>query len=129
MHNMMKEAEQVRIKLTRLAGALQLGFATISQLAADRAACAHNAVCVHRPFKSANSINSDGWRHDPDHDARRETYEPRRGEFEVQLDGPVSRTKKQSPRVRAEESPSGYSIATRVTTCMYSCRRDPAPTI
>lgn len=128
MHKVMKEPEQVHSKLTRLAGARGIGFATISQLADDRAACANDAVCVLRSFKSANSI---GWRarHYPEHGARRETYEPRRGDLEAQLDGSVSRTKMQSPRVRAEGPPSAYPIATRTTTCMYSCRRDPASTI
>lgn len=128
MHKMMKEPEQVHIKLTRLAGARGVGFATVSRLADDRAACSRDAVCVHRPSKSANSDGGRAGRY-PEHGARRETHEPRWGELEAQLDGAVNRTTKQSPRGCAEGPPSGDPIACRTTTRMYSCGRDPASTI
>jgi len=128
MRNMMKETEQVRVKSTRLTGALVVGFSTIRRLADDRDACAHSAVCVPGPFWSTNSDGWRAWRY-PEHGTRRETYEPRSGELETQLDGSACRTKKLNPRAHAEKPLPMYPIATRTTTCMHSCSRDPAPTL
>lgn len=131
MHNMMKEAEQVHVKSSRLTGATGIGFSAISRPAGDRDACAHDVAYVLRS-RSTHSNGRRAWRY-PEHGTRRETYEPRSGELETQLlDGSACRTKKLNPRAHVEKPFPMYPMAartTRTTSCMRSCSRDSEPTI